>query len=917
MIGVKNRMKKSNYIVLAMLLMGLVFFVNIDTASADPGVIYVNGTSGNDAWNGESQFYTNGTNGPKKTIGNGTGLVTANGIVNIANGIYSGTGNVGLTLDRNMTIKGQSKDGTIINGSDASRIFTINTGVNVTLLNLTIANGRAPNSNGGSIQNGGTLTINNCTFKNNAARRTSGSTDVYGGAIYNTGTLKVSDSSFINNVVLSGGNNHAQGGAIYSIGVLIINNSVFTGNNVSSSVSSKDDGGAIWASGTLIVSGSNFTSNNAAGYGGGAICIGDNVISAPNVSITDSNFVNNTAGYGGAIWTNGGTASNPVTIKNSTFTGNRADYGGAIRNWGFLSIEDSIFTNNSAREGGALNNYNSQGTSILNVTGSTLTRNSANTGSAIYNTAGTSNIHFNQIINNTGNFDVYAEEGTVNATNNWWGSNTNISSRVSGNVNITTWLVLKLTASPITIPATGNSTITADLNHDQNGVYYDPADGHIPDGTPITFTSTLGTINSAVMTNGTATATFRAGTVPGVATITAKANGYSNSTNVTINALANIVINQTVNTPVNVGDKVTFLVTATNNGPNTATNINIRDIIPTGLTGVIVTPSVGIYNTTTGIWAITSLLNGSSAVLDITGTASASMAGIITNNTATEISQTENSTLIPTNTAGVYTKMADVQMSQTSTTPVNVGGNVTYIVRILNIGPDAATNFVIQDIIPAGLLNVVVTPSTGTYSIGNWTIPILANGDFATLTITGMASASMAGKNTTNTATKIFETEYDPTTFGESVSADAYTKQANVVLTQTGSYNKNNVTFIVTAKNNGPDTATNINISDVIPAGLTNVIVTPSVGTYSNGVWYIPALASGSRATLNISGNTTVQSTIINVAKIALQDEYNPNNGSSTYGVYVPAVDLWVRNYEWFAGRNDTYSFNEAPIYVS
>ena len=121
-----------------MLLMGLAFFVNMDTASADPGIIYVNVSSGNDAWNGQSAI-CNGTSGPKKTISGGTAVVTANGTVNIANGIYTGASNSGITIAKNMTIKGQSKDGTIINGSNNTRIFTINSGVNVTLLNLTIS----------------------------------------------------------------------------------------------------------------------------------------------------------------------------------------------------------------------------------------------------------------------------------------------------------------------------------------------------------------------------------------------------------------------------------------------------------------------------------------------------------------------------------------------------------------------------------------------------------------------------------------------------------------------------------------------------------------------------------------------------------------------------------------------------------
>ena len=102
-------------------------------------------------------------------------------------------------------------------------------------------------------------------------------------------------------------------------------------------------------------------------------------------------------------------------------------------------------------------------------------------------------------------------------------------------------------------------------------------------------------------------------------------------------------------------------------------------------------------------------------------------------------------------------------------------------------------------------------PSVGNYNIntGIWNIPELDTLGTATLTITGTAGSNMAGLNTTNTATEINQTEYDPTP-GTTTSIPIYTKLANVVLSQSGNYSGDNVTFIVTATNNGPDNATNI-----------------------------------------------------------------------------------------------------------
>ncbi len=61
----------------------------------------------------------------------------------------------------------------------------------------------------------------------------------------------------------------------------------------------------------------------------------------------------------------------------------------------------------------------------------------------------------------------------------------------------------------------------------------------------------------------------------------------------------------------------------------------------------------------------------------------------------------------------------------------------------------------------------------------------------------------MAGTTTTNHATATW-TEYPNTiTIPDST---IYVNKANVALSQIGNYSGNNVTFIVTAKNNGPDT---------------------------------------------------------------------------------------------------------------
>jgi len=379
---------------------------------------------------------------------------------------------------------------------------------------------------------------------------------------------------------------------------------------------------------------------------------------------------------------------------------------------------------------------------------------------------------------------------------------------------------------------------------------------------------------------------------------------------------ANVALTQTATSPVNVGDTVTYTVTATNNGPATATGILISDIVPAGLSGVTVTPSVGTYYN--GIWTIPTLANGAQATLTITGTATAAMAGLTTTNTATRTAQEQYNSMPITTTASVYTKKVDVTITNTANhSTLNVGDNGTFTIRVTNNGPDLA-NIQITDLLsqlPAGFS--AGTPSTGSYNptTGVWTITNLATGtaNAATLVFSGIIQAAQAGTTIINHATATM-TEYPQTV--TIPDASIYVKKADVSLSQTGSYHKNIVTFIVTATNNGPDAATNIKISDVIPSGLTGVTVTPSIGTYDSntGIWTIPQLLNGELATLKIIGDATPQTTVTNTANKTSQTEYNGNTqNSTTVSVYVPQADLRIYVYDmnglqnWFNGSSPEY----------
>ena len=289
-------MNKLTEIPLMFFLLSFAVLISLSCVSA-ASTVYVN-ASGSDSNLGT-------IDSPFQTINKGMSSVDDNGTVKIANGNYTGVGNVNLTISKNMTILGQSQKGTIINGTGTNWVFHISSGFNVTIQNLTITKATTTDY-GSAIANNGNLTVTNCTFTDNKATR--------GGAIYNTGTIAdLSGCTFISNVATSDSN--YGGGVIYNTGAI----------------------------GSL--SGCTFTHNNAK-WAGGAILSYDGIIT----SLSDCTFTNNTAVIGGAIANQGS-----ITVNGCTFIDNAVgtSYGGGAiySQYSGISVHFSRFVNNTATKG--------------------------------------------------------------------------------------------------------------------------------------------------------------------------------------------------------------------------------------------------------------------------------------------------------------------------------------------------------------------------------------------------------------------------------------------------------------------------------------------------------------------------------------------------------------------------------------
>ena len=356
---------------------------------------------------------------------------------------------------------------------------------------------------------------------------------------------------------------------------------------------------------------------------------------------------------------------------------------------------------------------------------------------------------------------------------------------------------------------------------------------------------------------------------------------------------ADLAINKTVNdnTPNN-GDIITFTITVFNAGPNDAVNVLVSDLLPAGLNFVSANPSVGTYNSTTGVWTVGNLLQGANAIITI-------VANVTQSGSFTNVANTTSDTFDPhpeDNRSEVTVdaqKAADIAVTKSVDNPLpNYLQDVTFTITVTNHGPDNATNVIVSDLLPAGLIFLSANPSQGTYNpaTGIWIIGNLDNGSSVTLLINATVN------QTTSTITNIARgnaTENDPNPSNNEGTATLNgNPAADLAISKTvdnlSPYNGNTVHFTLTITNAGPDNATGVFVTDLLPAGLQFVSASADQGTYNatTGIWTIGNMTAGSTVTMIINALVTQPGEFTNTAVVE-GDQFDPHQSDNTASVTV------------------------------
>ena len=101
-----------------------------------------------------------------------------------------------------MTVSGPGANQLSVSGNNASRVFEVAAGQNVTISGLTITHGSAANQGGGILNDGSDLTLSGVNLSQNVAFESSSSGALGGGLLSLDGTLTITGSQITGNRAL-------------------------------------------------------------------------------------------------------------------------------------------------------------------------------------------------------------------------------------------------------------------------------------------------------------------------------------------------------------------------------------------------------------------------------------------------------------------------------------------------------------------------------------------------------------------------------------------------------------------------------------------------------------------------------------------------------------------------------------------
>ncbi len=316
--------------------------------------------------------------------------------------------------------------------------------------------------------------------------------------------------------------------------------------------------------------------------------------------------------------------------------------------------------------------------------------------------------------------------------------------------------------------------------------------------------------------------------------------------------------------PVTVESNLTYTISVTNNGPDTAKDVSINQSLPSSVIFVSAVASQGTANFggNTVSCNVGTLAVGQTAT--VTVVVSPQAAGTIFSTATVGALEQDLNPFNNTVTVATVVKLPSADLAVTlgaNPTPVFLNGLLTYTATVVNNGPSTATNVVVSNTLPLNVSFASASASQGTtFNVAN---TVIAN--LGTLGVGSNAVVSIQVHPLvlgTITAKSVVSSDVADSVPGNNTATVNVTVTAasDLALSLTGpsaAVVGSNLTYQITVQNGGPSVASGVSIKDTLPTGVNLISAVSPQG---------PCTLSGSVVTCqvtNVPVNASATVTIV------------------------------------------------------